>query len=293
MVRYLVTAPDIPFAKDDANRYLPWIIAFMLCLTGLMLAASLSIGQMMRGFDKDFSHSFTLQIPHEQAKQLPQGKMVKVIRESDWAESVREIDEKEMEELISPWLGSSDVLKSLPLPQLIEVRVKEDAPLDIAAFVRRVHEIAPGAEVDNYEQWMLRYGALTKGMQMLILVLALLVVTTTLGIVVLASKTTLRLHQQTVEVLYTIGATDHYIVRQFQKNAMWLIFRGAVFGVVAAVVLFLIAGNVTASFESPLIPVFSFSLSHAILFLLLPVVTAMAACITTQRAVMAVLTQKP
>lgn len=287
------SAPDIPFSRDEANRFLPWIVAFMLCLTGLMLAASLSLGTVMRQMNGNYLNSFTIQIPRATADRLEEGEITALIRDNDWVAEVREISRSEMQALIEPWLGSAEAVDTLPLPLLIEVRVREDAAVDLPALERRLQKVAEGAEIDDYQQWMTRFSRFSSGVQYAVFVLAVMIVLTTLAIVVLAAKTALRLHQQTVEVLYTIGAQDDYIVGQFQQNAMRLVFRGAALGSIAAALLFWGSERLTMELESPLLPVFAFTPAHALLFVMLPLLTAMAALFSTRFAVLALLKRKP
>lgn len=287
------SAPDIPFARDDANRALPWIVAFMVCLTGLMLAASLSLGTVLHQMNGNYLNSFTIQIPRDDAEKLNTADVIALISDNDWAAEVREIEQEEMQSLIEPWLGSVEAVDALPLPLLIEVKMKEDAQVDIDALERRIRKLASGAEIDDYKQWMTTFSRFSTGVQMAVSALALMIILTTLGIVVLAAKTALRLHQQTVEVLYNIGAHDSYIAAQFQQNAMRLVFRGAALGSVAAALLFWSAQPMTEAFDSPLIPVFAFTPAHAILFILLPVLTALAALFSTRYAVLGMLQRKP
>lgn len=287
------SAPDIPFARDDANRSLPWIVAFMVCLTGLMLAASLSLGTVLHQMNGAYLNSFTIQIPRDDAEKLNTADVIALISDNDWAAEVREIEQEEMQALIEPWLGSVEAVEALPLPLLIEVKMKDGAEVDIDALERRIRKLAAGAEIDDYKQWMTTFSRFSTGVQVAVSALALMIILTTLGIVVLAAKTALRLHQQTVEVLYNIGAHDSYIAAQFQQNAMRLVFRGAAIGTAAAALLFWSAQPMTEAFDSPLIPVFAFTPAHAILFILLPVLTALAALFSTRYAVLGMLKRKP
>lgn len=288
------SAPDIPFARDDANRYLPWIVAFMVCLTGLMLAVSLSMGMTMQRLSGNYESSFTLQIPASSlSRNFTAKTAIALLRGNEWAEDVREISREEMQSLIEPWMGSGAAMDTLPLPLLIEVKVREGTTVDIDALERRIAKKAPGASIDNYERWMTRFGRFSAGVQYVVFVLAMLMVATTLAVVVLAAKTALRLHQQTVEVLYTIGAEDNYIATQFQQNAMALVFRGAAAGSVAAALLLWIAQMATSAFDAPLLPEFAFSPAHILLFILLPLLTAGAALFSTRFAVLALLRRKP
>lgn len=288
------SAPDIPFARDDANRYLPWIVGFMVCLTGLMLATTLSVGMTMQRLGGDYQRSFTLQIPASSlSAEFNATKAIALMRDNEWAEEVREITRKEMLSLIEPWMGGGTAMDSLPLPLLIEVKIREGAEVDIDALEKRIAKQAPGASIDNYERWMTRFGRFSAGVQYVVFTLAMFMVAATLAIVVLAAKTALRLHQQTVEVLYTIGAEDNYIAGQFQQNAMMLVLRGAVAGSLAAAGLLWLAHMATAAFDAPLLPEFAFSPAHIVLFMLLPLLTAGAALFSTRYAVLALLKRKP
>lgn len=287
------SAPDIPFARDEANRFLPWIVAFMVGLTGLMLAASLSLETVMQQLNGDYRDSFTIQIPRVDADEIGSENILALIRDNDWVREVEEISHAEMQALIEPWLGSAEALDALPLPLLIEVKMHEGANVDLDALERRIRQLASGAEIDDYQQWMTKFSRFSTGVQYTVSVLAVMIILVTLAIVVLAAKTALRLHQQTVEVLYNIGAQNDYIAAQFQKNAMWLVFRGALLGTLAAAGMFWALQRLTASLESPLLPVFDFTVAHGVLFMVLPVLTALAALFSTRYAVLALLKRKP
>lgn len=287
------SASDIPFARDEANRFLPWIVAFMVCLTGLMLATSLSLGTVMQRLSGNYLNSFTIQIPASSAESLKKGSIVRLIRDNDWAADAYEISREEMQELIAPWLGDDSGVENLPLPQLIEVKIRDGATVDLPALERRIRKLAPEAEIDDYQQWMGKFSRFSSGVQYTVFILAAMIILTTLAIVVLAAKTALRLHQQTVEVLYTIGAQDDYIAAQFQQNAMWLVFRGAAAGTVLAALLFWASQSLTTALDSPLLPVFDFTPAHGLLFMVLPVLTASAALFSTRFAVLALLKRKP
>lgn len=289
-----LASPDIPFAKDDANRFLPWIIAFMVCLTGLTLAAVLTVQSALFRWSGEYFNSFTVQVPSGVVAEhnLDPQRLVGMLADNDWAESAREIPRAEMQSLIEPWLGSAATVEGLPLPLLVEVKLKSDAKVDVPALQKRLQRIAPGAEIDDYQLWMARFHAFSRNMQWIASGFAALMVTTTLALVVLAAKTSLRLHEKTVDVLYTIGAEDGYIARQFQRNASDLAFRGALLGTAAAFVLFALAGQMTAALESMLLPPLDITFAHIALFVSLPLITVFAASRFTHRSVLAMLAER-
>lgn len=294
----LMASPDIPFRGDESNRFLPWIVAFLMCLTTLMLAASLTLNLALHRWDGNYLNRFTIQIPQpddaekSSANARPEN-ILRLVEENEWVEEANLLGQKELQDLIEPWLGDADIINSLPLPYLIEVRVKPDTAVDIPALQARLAKIAPGTEIDDYKLWMDKFSRFSKSVQLVAFGLSVLLVLTLLGIVVLLSKTALRLHQRTVDVLYTIGAKDDYIARQFQRNAMRQVLKGAVFGTAVAVAMFIFLGKLAAELESSLLPPFTITMGHVLLFGVLPLLTAFAARWTTRAAVLSLLKQRP
>lgn len=292
--RQFLRSPDIPFSRDDANRFLPWIIAFMMFLTGLVLSLSLTLNTAVLKWNGDFQHSFTVQIPQiDGAGTATPEEMVALLKANEWAESADEISREDMKRLIEPWLGEGEALDALPLPLLVEVKVREGQVVDIAGLEKRLQKLVPGTEIDDYQRWMTRFSSFSQTVQWGAFGVAVLIVATTLGIVILAAKTALRLHQQTVEILYTIGAKDDYIAEQFQLNAMHLVLKGATVGTLMAVAVYVLMAQLGGSLESVLLPSLEFTPGHVILFIALPVVTASAAMYSTRCAVLALLKRKP
>jgi cell division protein FtsX len=103
--------------------------------------------------------------------------------------------------------------------------------------------------------------------------------------IMLVARTNLRLHFKTVSLLHMFGATDDYILRQFQWNNAWLGGARGVrwcvcggHGVAVAVIL-------SVRWESPVIPEISVSALHGLLFILLPIFTAAIALVATRHTV--------
>ncbi len=46
---FLQFRPDIPFARDDTNRFLPWIVAFIVFITAMMIASGMGIYGLVSG----------------------------------------------------------------------------------------------------------------------------------------------------------------------------------------------------------------------------------------------------
>jgi cell division transport system permease protein len=120
--------------------------------------------------------------------------------------------------------------------------------------------------------------------------LALLVLCFVTGIAVLtvvfATRAGLAIHQETIELLHLLGASDSYLAREFQWQALWLGLRGGIFGVVPAIVAMLLADRAAARLEAPLLPAIDLGVVEWAGFAVLPVISALLAMFTARFTVL-------
>ncbi len=276
---------DIPFDREDAHTLLPWIIGFTVCLTGLLLAAALSIGGHLRESGDRYIHSFQVQIPYAEGDMTSRvSEVVQLLQSMEQIDTVTELHQEDMLALIAPWVGSSFDLSELPLPVMLEVTTKtqEEQRLEHQRLEATLQEIAADIDVQSHESWVANFMQFTNTLNMIALLLSLLLLGSLTAMVVLAARTSLKLHFKTVSILHTIGAEDPYIIRQFTLHGLQMVLKGAICGAVIACGLYMLLGAMAANLDSPLLPVIDLTLLHAFLFLLLPFFTAAVAWVAVK-----------
>ena len=289
--------PDLPFSRDDANRFLPWIIGFMVFLTTLMVAGGITLNDTIIKGRQTYEDSISVQVPFQ-----PEGMEQKTyavadaLRKTDGVRDVKLVETAKIKEWLSPWLGSGDVIDLLPLPSMIEARL---APLGdgnrptLNAIQTKLSTIVSGTEIDDNKEWIARFSEFTRTIQMIAFTLASLMIVTTGAMIVLSCRTTMKLHLRTVELLHSMGAQDDYIARQFQANAMLLTLRGTLPAIFLATLLFLFLSIIGHRLNAPLIPEVVFGPSHLMMILIMPLVTSLVALVSARGAVMAFLKTMP
>ena len=55
--------PEMPFARDDTTRFLPWLMAFMVFLAALSVAGFFVLGDAARAIDRGIENTVTIQLP--------------------------------------------------------------------------------------------------------------------------------------------------------------------------------------------------------------------------------------
>ncbi len=87
---------------------MPWVIAIMMFLMVLAAAAGLALGFAARGLDAHMTGQITIQIvdANQARRDHAADRIVAAIGQIRGVASVRRIDDREMTELLQPWLGA-------------------------------------------------------------------------------------------------------------------------------------------------------------------------------------------
>lgn len=59
---------DLPFERDQATRFVPWIVALMVFLGALALAAASAVGGAIDRWDTSLTGRITVQVPADEAQ---------------------------------------------------------------------------------------------------------------------------------------------------------------------------------------------------------------------------------
>lgn len=277
--------PDIPFSREDANRFLPWVVGLMVCLAGLFLAAALSVHQSSNVAGRLNVNSFQIYIPfsHKDKAALHQ-KLVAQLQSVSGVEKVETMNRQSLSKLVSPWTSQSMDLDDLPLPIVVEVTLnpRVERPAMIASITDMAHQLDGAIEVESYQRWVDQLLQFAGMLRLLAIALALLVISGLIAMVVLASRTSLKLHFKTVQLLHNVGAQDDYIARQFIMNGTVMTLTGAIPGAIFAAGLYAAISWFSASLSSPLLPQIEILPLHVIVFVMLPLLSALVAYIAVR-----------
>lgn len=259
----------------------------MVCLTGLFLSGGLTLNVALGSNYQHYAGQWMVQIPASDSRE-DQTKIAaditKRLRATEGISAAKIVEDAKVEQLLAPWFGSHDVVALLPIPTVIEVTLAKRPPpsLTPAALADQLNSVIPGIQVDDNAQWVEQYLHFTTMVQRVAFGLAMLVVACTGAIVVLSAMTSLKLHQRTVQLLHSFGATDAYIARQFQWNAFLLALRGSCMGALLAGMVYVTLDLASSQLEAPLLPHFAFTPLHFALLVSMPLVIGLLALLATR-----------
>lgn len=290
--------PDIPFAKDDANRFLPWMIGLNSALAALMLFLGITLGQWAALNARGLTNEMTVQVPQQgERHSMVLTQVRQILAATPVIEESRELAEVEVQKMLEPWLGESIEADALPLPTVIKLRLRggqEDKAESIGnALKEKLQVVAPDITLDARAVWAQKFSRFSTLVQGAVFFIALSVLAALAGMMVFSARATMKLHERTVGLLHSIGAPDAYIARQFQQNALLLTLRGALAGTLAAGALYLIILAYAISLDLPLAARLNFTAWHVAVLLVLPCIAAVVAMASTRASVMAKLEEWP
>jgi cell division transport system permease protein len=292
MLRQLL-ATDIPFARDDAHRLLPVMVACLIAFAALLFSVAISISHTLDGQSRAALGSLQVEVPRSKAADATlMGSITAEIKRTSGVREAKIITTEEMNTLLKPWLGEDIALEELSVPVMIDVITEVDAgktTVDVDGLRRALRKFDSNIRVDDRGPWAVQVTQATSLVQALMIFIALLLVTCVIAMIVLLAKTSLRLHFKTVSLLHMFGATDEYILRQFQYNSAWLAARGGAAGALAAALIFTVMAMLSVQWHSPLVPEISLSIGHGVMLVILPIFTALVALVATRLTVQSML----
>ena len=287
---------ELAFERDPANRYLPWIIALMVYLATLAVAGAFALGATAAQWRSGQSDRLTIQLPPRDPPASGDERaalVMDLLRATPGVAAVRRLERRELIGLLEPWLGTGNITPDLPLPDLFDVTVARGAKPDLDALEQRLERAAPGATLDDHGRWMGRLATAARAVQALALALTALIAGAAAATVMVATRASLAVHRETIELLHLIGAHDGFVARAFARRALALGLRGGLIGLGFAGLTFVLLQRATSGLDAPLMPRLDWSPVSLATLAALPLASAAIAMVTARFTVLRALAKLP
>lgn len=228
---------------------MPWVIAIMLFLTLLAAATALILGHAAGESGSDLARRATVQvIEADPAVRLAdRDKVVAALRHVSGIAEVRTVPDADVRALLEPWLGSGVADADIPIPALIDIHFSDIAGKErLAALDKKLSAIA-NVRIDSNASWMAPFFDLMRALVWLAVGILLLLLAATSATIVLAVRSALNTHKDTIEIMHMMGSTDIQAARLFERRVALDALLGGVIGFAAAtLIILLLAGRFSA-----------------------------------------------
>ncbi len=224
---------------------MPWVIGIMTLLTILAAATGLFVANASQRLGDDIAGKLSVQLPEANVSQK-NGQIRAITTELSKlsvVEAVRPLSAQELAELLDPWLGNISGDDELPMPALIDVKMKRLDEVSLGQVRLIVHEIAPSARVDSHASWLAPLAGLMRSLKWLSAALVGLMALATSAVVVLAVRASLDTHKETIAIMHLLGANDLQVARLFQRRIALDALLGSTAGFAVALAIMALVGR--------------------------------------------------
>lgn len=269
---------------------MPWVIAIMVALTVVATAAGLALSNIAGNAADELSGGVTIQIVEANPTTRLQQAEAAVARlnRTPRVEAATIVSEDEVERLIEPWLsGLSGVQQDIPVPALIDVRMRDPVTGETLGALRRlVREVAPAARVDAQSTWLGPVFATIDSLRLLSFALVGMLAAALAASVLLAVRNALGANRDTIEIVHLLGGTDHQIARVFQRSVGFDAAGGGTIGLGLGLIAVLLLGRQFAGLGAGLVSGGALGWIDWVLLALVPLAGVALAMITARLTVL-------
>ncbi|MBO21548.1 MAG: cell division protein [Rhodospirillaceae bacterium] len=289
----LTRRTELPFERDQSTRFLPWIIALMVFLGGLMFAGALVVSDTIHSWDSTLTGRMTVQVPPAAAADDTLETLTAMLESTPGVTRVRPVPIAEARGLLVPWLGEEVVNSGLPIPALVDVELAAGARIDAGQLAARLMQAVPGTTVDDHRAWLSALINLGRTIEILAFMILGLIAAAAVVAVIFTTRSGLAVHAAVIELLHQMGAHDAYIADQFQLQAMMLAVRGGIVGAAAATIVLLVFAWVGQGIDAAFFPPLRLTIPEWIALLIVPVGAIAIAMLTARLTVLRALARMP
>lgn len=281
-------APDL-MPQGRLSGPMPWVIAIMVALTVIAAAAGLALSNTATNASEALSGGVTVQVI--EANQVLRDQQAKdaarVLQAMPGVLDVRIVSQDEISKLIEPWLGTRIGDDNIPVPALVDVRLRDAVGGEKLGQMRRVvRQVAPSARVDAQSTWLKPVFNAISSLQWLALALIALLGFALAAAVLLAVRTALGTNRDTIEIVHLLGGTDSQIARIFQRGIGFDAAGGGAVGLGLGLIVVLFLGQRFAGLDAGLIDSGTLGWTDWVLLAIVPIAGVLLAMLTARLTVM-------
>lgn len=247
----LFCTPDLPFRKDDTQRIIPYVVALMVYLASIFLIAGVHINAGLTGWSA--SHKSTLSVKikvanKEYEKTLDRTK--NILKEVEEIKELRIISKNRMQQVLKKWTGTNIHYVQLDLPIWIDVEFRRNKNITADVLQNMLEKELENVKVYDQSKWLGGSVHFMWNIKMFAFLMVLMILLVTIAVTGLAARIGLKLHQNIIDLLHSIGAEDDYIAKQFASNTFLITLRGTFIGVVFAWLTILLTRDLITNIDS-------------------------------------------
>lgn len=271
---------ELPIDSGYSKTFLRVIVAVSVFLFAITLAGVLGINTMFENSRQQVVSNFTIQVlplSHNEESRKDLLNVVSFMEKYPDIEQVTVLSDGELQALLKPWLGNNVDIELLPIPKLLDVKIRNAQNFDYKELEARLSEISAQASINDHNLWLSRLLKFITSLKMLAVTVLILVAGACISAIIYAAKTSLNVHREIIAILHTIGATDKYIAINYVKQITNISVFAGIFGTILAVPAIMVVGSMAKGIEAGIFNSVTFGLDNWAGIMMLPFISALLA----------------
>ena len=240
----------IPFKQDSFRYLLPWMSFFVVFILVFIVKGTFVVINTLDYWQNSLTSSATIKIPTytqdgiERKEQVQQdiNQVLELTKNYTGIKDVNVLSNSEVHQLMSEWVSPDTDISLLPLPKLLDVQLTEEG-IDFDKLTLELSEHVPSAVLDTHQSWFQEFIVLTQKFSKIIFIFVLLLLLTIIFTSAYVTKASLKVHQNIIELIYRMGATDFFIMWQYAFRSFLMSYAGAFIGSIFAFCVVFLAGE--------------------------------------------------
>ncbi|MBQ9271798.1 MAG: hypothetical protein IJ218_06010 [Alphaproteobacteria bacterium] len=262
MDKELIRKNEITVEDEDTSLFMYVLSSIYMYLFVVVLAMVMAIHAMVNNWEKDIVGAITVQVSpvedvnkkiDKEKTEQQVNKVLQYMENVSGVKSVHVLDDKNIEKLMTPWLGTKIDIATLPIPKLLDVQLDTDESLNYDEITQGLHKLTPNASIDNHRLWLNKLLKFAGSLNTLALAVLIMVIAICAFSIYYSARTSLNININSIEILHIIGAQDDYIARQYARSYGKIGFFAGVIGLMFAVPSIIIIGKYGISTGSGLL----------------------------------------
>ena len=243
---------ELGLRRALSDRMLPLLVAAMAFLAALAMAGWFGTAALSRHWQQGAGASLTVQVPQAsepaaRGEQTRVAAVLALLTDTQGVASAHALSDRELADLLKPWLGEGADRLAIPIPAVIAVRLA-DREVGLETLSHRLADVAPGTLVEDHGIWLRRLAVLARSLQACAALALLLVACVAAAVIAVATRAGLSTRREAIEIVHGLGATDSFIASRFAGRATLLAAMGAAGGALAALPVLLTLARMAAPF---------------------------------------------
>ncbi len=284
----MTSRQDLPLKTDIAARFVPKIVALMVYLGTLSFVFTLFLIESTFSWEKQLKTHLSIEIPTfpGTSPDALEGRVVEMLSKTPGVQTAQPVSQSEMKSLFQSIFGQEVNPDIMSLPIVIDVSLNGQEKVDPETLIALLKNISPYIHLVDHRIWQAQVFRVIQTTVIIASVITLLILCAALTITTFATRTSLLIHRQVIEVLSLIGAPSSYIAKQFQFNALKQGFIASSFGSLFAFFTFFGMATLLEKAELFSIAQSVFFFDSLFVFFLIPLLTSLSMMISARWAVM-------